>query len=191
MKDEESRVLVLLEQMMDRSERLERQLTEAEEKRARKGTYERYERRMLRVAKGLDREALELLMARQATELQRARKETEIQVAHVRATSDWLDYESTVGHVEQSEQIRNLSAKPAVYGRLARDARWAGHDKIKAFVLQRWAERPWRSKAEFARVIAPDVEKLGKEIGIRLSADNIERTIRGWVTDKSSGTSRR
>lgn len=174
-------IVLQLQQLMDQREEVERQLKLAEEKRERNGVYDRFARRMLVSAQRLTREELESLVARQAADLKRASKSAQLQRAREHALLAWETYEGASGYSE-------LSAQPTIYGRRARAARWARNDEIRQLVLRRWQEGTWRTKAAFARSIVGEVQLEAAKVGLRYSEDNVERTIRDWLSDKSSGT---
>ena len=100
----------------------------------------------------------------------------------------WLNHEAAQGHVEQSEEVRHLSTRPAIHGKLGRDARWGRRDKVREFVLKLWVDRAWRSKAEFARSVVDEVRAYGKTVGFPMSSDNALRLIREWVTDEGTSS---
>ena len=188
MNDQVDPVVAHLQYEMERCEADERRLKAAEERRQRGGTYERLGRRILTRSNALSREAPAAEVARLHVALHRAKRGGEVDVAAARTDCAIEAYEAAHGFSMQAEQVRQLEGKPSANGRLARPARWAKRDLAMEFVRQRWQSQAWRSKAEFARLQAPQVIEFAEKHGYRMSEHNAERTIREWVTDKESGT---
>lgn len=78
-----------------------------------------------------------------------------------------------------------------LHGMNGAEQRHAKNRELKAFALEKYRAKTWRSANEAANKLLPEVMAKGVELGTRLSESNGQRTLAEWFrgVDKESGTS--
>jgi hypothetical protein len=78
---------------------------------------------------------------------------------------------------------RNFKARLGEANRLAAEARWQKLEPARQRAADLYRQKEWRSRAEAARTIAPEIAEIAKRAGIRLSPQNAANTIDRWLKE--------
>lgn len=89
---------------------------------------------------------------------------------------------ATIADRPTNRLVEDLQSVLSSRAKMASEARWARLEPVKARAIEMYSSgRNWKSRAEAARRMLPEILRLARENKTPLKPSNAERTIREWL----------